>query len=183
MHVLRRVETMDYGLRFVVRILQGKLRTGVTIKTVVQCLATAVCTSLGLADKALAKRIVEECSKANDFELILRLARLEDTRSLREALESTAVRVGIPMQPMLSKPTSSAQEVLERLDGKKFVCEFKYDGERAQVHWRGSDKTLWVFSRNGENTTAKYGFLSGQVEKALKDPSVDVILDGEMVAV
>jgi len=44
------------------------------------------------------------------------------------------LRPGMPVEPMLAKPTKSILEVLKRLNGKRFTCEFKYDGERAQVH-------------------------------------------------
>ena len=62
---------------------------------------------------------------------------------------------GIPVTPMLAKPTKSIQEVLKRLNGVTFTCEYKYDGERAQVH-QLSDGSVKVFSRNLLETTEKY---------------------------
>jgi DNA ligase-1 len=90
---------------------------------------------------------------------------------------------GIPVAPMLAKPTKSVQEVLKRLNGLRFTCEYKYDGERAQVHMT-PDGTTKVFSRSLLNTSEKFPEVPLYVKEACKDASVtSFVLDTEVVSI
>jgi DNA ligase 1 len=40
---------------------------------------------------------------------------------------------GVPVGPMLAKPTKQISEIFDKFQDMEFTCEYKYDGERAQV--------------------------------------------------
>eukprot|EP00557_Chaetoceros_sp_GSL56_P001912 CAMPEP_0176492004 /NCGR_PEP_ID=MMETSP0200_2-20121128/8741_1 /TAXON_ID=947934 /ORGANISM="Chaetoceros sp., Strain GSL56" /LENGTH=902 /DNA_ID=CAMNT_0017889485 /DNA_START=4405 /DNA_END=7113 /DNA_ORIENTATION=- len=94
--------------------------------------------------------------------------------------EKCTLKPGIPVEPMLAKPTKSIQEVLKRLNGKRFTCEFKYDGERAQVHMDGNGVTK-VFSRSLLDTSEKFPEVPMYVMEACKNVD-SFVLDTEVVA-
>mmetsp|Transcript_5766 Transcript_5766/g.11827 ORF Transcript_5766/g.11827 Transcript_5766/m.11827 type:complete len:1094 (+) Transcript_5766:357-3638(+) len=101
---------------------------------------------------------------------------------LQELHKACTLTPGIPVVPMLAKPTKSVLEVLKRLNGLRFTCEYKYDGERAQVHMT-PDGVTKVFSRNLLNTSEKFPEVPLYVQESCKSSSVtSFVLDTEVVA-
>lgn len=80
---------------------------------------------------------------------------------------------GVPLKPMLAKPTKSISEVLDRFEGREFSCEYKYDGERAQIHYIPSQSgkgkgEVKVYSRNSEDMSKRYPDIVEALGKIMK---------------
>ena len=63
------------------------------------------------------------------------------------------------------------------LNNIDFLC--RYDGQRAQVHLI-KDGSIKIFSRNCEDTTARFPDVIENVRKALKPGIQDLIFDSEV---
>ena len=100
--------------------------------------------------------------------------------------EEVVVRCGlglhVPLRPMLGSITRDLGEMLTKLQGRDFSCEYKYDGQRAQVHCDSEGKVS-IFSRHLEVMTDKYPDLVALVPKIRGESVRSFILEGEVVAI
>jgi DNA ligase-1 len=46
-----------------------------------------------------------------------------------------SVHPGTPVKPMLARISSGVEDVLQKFAGRSITCEYKYDGQRAQIHF------------------------------------------------
>lgn len=178
--------------RYLIRSLAGKLRIGLAE----QSLLVALGQSLVLAEiekpakvnrssETFKERVQEVSSvlkmvycRLPNYERIVEVILKEGWEALPERCQLTP---GIPLKPMLAHPTKGVDEVLRRFNQAKFTCEFKYDGERAQIHV-SSDGQTQIFSRNQENNTTKYPDIISRMPEVFKDGVKSCILDCEAVA-
>jgi DNA ligase-1 len=99
-----------------------------------------------------------------------------------ELLVRCGLTLHIPLRPMLGSITRDLAEMLTKLQGRDFACEFKYDGQRAQVHCDKSGKVS-IFSRHLEVMTDKYPDLVALVPQIRGEGVGSFIMEGEVVAV
>ncbi|CAE6339777.1 unnamed protein product [Rhizoctonia solani] len=178
--------------KYIIRSLEGKLRIRLAERTVLVALAQACVLAANYED-------VEEWSKEDlgakcdegveilksvyseipSYDIVIPALLTGGMDSLREKCKLTP---GIPLKPMLAKPTKAIGEVLDKFENTKFTCEYKYDGERAQVH-KLEDGTVAVFSRNSEDMSKKYPDLVEQLPRCFKESTKSFVLDAEAVAI
>ncbi|TFK55010.1 ATP-dependent DNA ligase [Heliocybe sulcata] len=117
------------------------------------------------------------------------IARALVEMGLNDLAEHVPLTVGIPLHPTLGSPTRSLDEVYDRLENLAFSAEFKYDGQRAQIHgWKDSSEgpvSVKIFSRHLEDMTDKYPDVVQLVQNSFTaDPELQsFIIDTEIVAI
>ena len=99
-----------------------------------------------------------------------------------ELLVRCGLSLHIPLRPMLGSITRDLGEMLTKLQGRDFSCEFKYDGQRAQVHCDERGRVT-IFSRHLEVMTEKYPDLVALVPQIRGEGVSSFIMEGEVVAV
>ncbi|KAF4589281.1 hypothetical protein GQ602_003170 [Ophiocordyceps camponoti-floridani] len=130
---------------------------------------------------ARAEEIVKACfaRRPNYDDLVPALL---ETGSTEELLARCGLTLHVPLRPMLGSITRDLSDMLTKLQGRDFACEFKYDGQRAQIHCDQEGKVS-IFSRHLELMTDKYPDLVELVPKIRGEGVASFIMEGEVVAV
>ncbi len=155
--------------RYLVRFVEGRLRLGVGDATILDAL------SIAYAGSQSYRPIVERAYNIRaDLGNVARILATEGV----ESLKNIKPVVGIPIRPMLAERLRDPEEILGKVGGKAIV-EYKYDGERGQIHKKGQE--VLIFSRRLENITNQYPDVVEMVREHVA--SEEAILEGEIVPI
>jgi DNA ligase-1 len=154
--------------KYILRTVTGNLRLGIADMTVLDALAIAY--GGGKEARELIERAYNISSDLG------RVANIVAEKGI-EGIKKFQVVVFEPIRPMLAERLASPEEILDKLGGK-CVAEYKYDGERVQLHKKGDEVVL--FSRRLENISDQYPDAVDLVKKHVT--AKEAILEGECVA-
>jgi DNA ligase-1 len=156
--------------KYLIKIINGELRIGLTEGLVEIAISEAFHQDLGYVRDAMLI--------SGDISKVVLLAK-------RNLLHTTLIKPLTPISYMLADVMLSAEEIINYYQ-KPLICEFKYDGIRAQMH--KSRQQIILFSRNLSDITNAFPELANAVTnvKLLSSTSLldieDFILDGEVMA-
>ena len=155
--------------KYILRIVTGKMRLGIADMTILDALAIVF--GGGKEARDLFERAY---NLSSDIGYVAKVAAQEGL----DGIKKFKITVGKPIRPMLAERLSSAEEILQKIGGK-CIAEYKYDGERMQIHKKGDE--VLIFSRRLENITSQYPDVVELVKQHVK--AGEAILECECVAV
>lgn len=149
------------GARFVVKIISGEMRIGL---------------SEGLVEAAIAQAFGVPVTKVKGVHLVTGDIGETAVRCKRGQLDTTTVTLFQPVRFMLASPVETAAEAFERMGADKVWTEEKYDGVRCQLHY--ADGRVELFSRDLKETTGAFPELAESAPRL----GHSVLFDGEVLA-
>ncbi|KAG2674160.1 hypothetical protein I3760_13G122100 [Carya illinoinensis] len=181
------VAATDCEPQYLIRLLQMKLRIGLAEQTLLAALGqAAIYTEKHSTPPPNIQSPVEEAAKIVKqvysvlpvYDKIVPALLSGGVWNLPKTCNFTP---GVPLGPMLAKPTKGVSEIVNKFQDMEFTCEYKYDGERAQIHYMDNG-SVEIYSRNAERNTGKFPDVVIAISR-LKKPSIQsFVLDCELVA-
>ena len=157
--------------KYLIKIINGETRIGLTE---------------GLVEVAISKAFSQDLKHVRDAVLILGDISQLVLLAKRNLLHTALIKPLTPIGYMLADVMFAAEEIIDYYQ-KPLICEFKYDGIRAQLHKFGQQ--IRLFSRKLSDVTNAFPELANAAldVKLLSSvstllPDIDFILDGEVMA-
>ncbi len=160
-------DAQPVAAKYIMRTITGNMRLGIADMTILDALSQAFAEK---SNRDEIERAYNLTSDMGDIALTLSKKGIEGIRNYH-------AKVGRPIRMMLAQRMESAGEILEKVG--RAICEWKYDGERIQIHKSGNK--ISMFSRRLENITEQYPDIAALARQNLKVN--EAIIEGECVAV
>ena len=153
--------------KYLIKIINGELRIGLTE---------------GLVEIAVSKAFNQELEDVREAMLVSGDISQVALLAKRNILSTAIIKPLTPISYMLADVMFTAEEIINYYQ-KPLICEYKYDGIRAQMHkFKGQ---IRLFSRKLADVTNAFPELANAAEVtklSSSSPDIDVILDGEVMA-
>jgi DNA ligase-1 len=152
--------------KYLIKIINGEMRIGLTESLVEIGVSKAFNREL--------KDVREAMLVSGDISQVALLAK-------RNLLSTAVIKPLIPISYMLADVMFTAEEIINYYQ-KPLICEYKYDGIRAQMHKFGQQVRL--FSRKLADVTNSFPELvnAARLTRSFPLQDIDFILDGEVLA-
>ncbi|XP_008787626.2 DNA ligase 6 isoform X2 [Phoenix dactylifera] len=182
----------EMEIKFLVRTLVRNLRIGAMMKTILPALAQAVVLNsysrtqhMGSLESLKSQLQGISAAVAEAYNILPNLDLLIPSllsKGIDFSASTLTMVPGTPIPPMLARITNGVSQVLKLFQGRAFTCEYKYDGQRAQIH-KLADGSIRVFSRHMKESTSRFPDLIHIIKEIYKPEFSTFILDAEVVAV
>ncbi|HJT47823.1 MAG TPA: ATP-dependent DNA ligase [Nitrososphaeraceae archaeon] len=152
--------------KYLIKIINGELRIGLTE---------------GLVEIAISKVFRQDLRDVRNAMLVSGDISKVVLLAKRNVLRTTLIEPLTPISYMLADVMFTAEEIINHYQ-KPLICEFKYDGIRAQMHKSGQQ--IRLFSRKLSDITNAFPELASAAwdTKLSSSEIEDFILDGEVMA-
>ncbi|CAJ2666753.1 unnamed protein product [Trifolium pratense] len=172
---------------YLTRLLQKELRIGASEQTLLSALGQAAVYSEEHAEpppeiqspsEEAAKIVKQVYSVLPDYDKIVCALLSDGVWRLPTTCNFTP---GVPVGPMLSNAITSVSKTLNKFQNVGFTCEYKYDGERAQIHYM-ENGSIEIYSKKAERNTKKFPDVAAAVARLKKIAVSSFVMDCEIVA-
>jgi DNA ligase-1 len=173
-NILKRllIDSSPPEAKYLIKIINEEMRIGLTE---------------GLVEIAISKVFRQDLKHIRDAMLISGDISQLALLAKRNLLHTALIKPLIPMSYMLADVMFTAEEIVDYYQ-KPLICEFKYDGIRAQMHKSGQQ--IRLFSRKLSDVTNAFPELTNaavDVKLLSSTPTslsdIDFVLDGEVMAI